>query len=67
MLFDDVVYTNGPRQYTDAVYLEPIISLQETNTSNSHAEREEFTTLGSPQYFSESSSVVEGRKRYNSE
>ena len=46
MLFDDVVYTNGPRQYTDAVYLDTIISPYETNTSNSHAEREEITRFG---------------------
>ena len=51
MLFDDVVFTNGPRQYTDAVYLDTIISPYETNTSNSHAEREEITALGCPQYF----------------
>ena len=50
-LFVDVVYTNRPRQYTDAVYLDTIISPYETNTSNSHAEREEITALSYPQYF----------------
>ena len=50
-LFVDVVYTNRPRQYTDAVYLDTIISPYETNTSNSHAEREEITALSCPQYF----------------
>ena len=34
MLFDDVVYTNRPRRYTDEVYLDTIISPYETNTSN---------------------------------
>ena len=45
-LFVDVVYTNRPRQYTDAVYLDTITSPYETNTSNSHAEREEITPFG---------------------